>query len=78
MQACLQALKLAMSAAQCASVFRREFHAVCWPVRCPCDLSILSSCVYSSVDNVDMCMYVNQSALLCFDVVTSGSWISEY
>lgn len=41
-------------------------------------ISILSSCVYSSVDNVYMCICVNQSVLLCFDVVTSGSWISEY
>lgn len=39
---------------------------------------VLSSSVYSSVDNVYKCMCVNQSALLCFDVVTSGSWISEY
>lgn len=44
----------------------------------PCVISALSSYVYSFVDNVYMCMYVNQSALLCFDVVTSGSWISEY
>lgn len=41
-------------------------------------ISILSPCVYSSLDNMYMCICANQFVLLCFDVVTSGSWISEY